>query len=135
MEDAIREEGQANPEFKLTFDGFKNNDTEAEAFKELPVATCEADEKSPVGTYTIDVSGGDSENYKLSYETGTLTVTVATGISVVDNMENAQTFDIYTIDGQLLISNAKNLGGLNKGVYIVAPKAGGNMSMKKVIIK
>ena len=66
---------------------------------------------------------------------GTLTVTVATGISVVDNMENAQTFDIYTIDGQLLISNAKNLGGLNKGVYIVAPKDGGNMSMKKVIIK
>ena len=135
VEDAIREEGQANPEFKLTFDGFKNNDTEVEAFKELPVATCEADEKSPVGTYTIVVSGGDSENYKLSYETGTLTVTVATGISVVDNMENAQTFDIYTIDGQLLISNAKNLGGLNKGVYIVAPKDGGNMSMKKVIIK
>ena len=50
-------------------------------------------------------------------------------------MENAQTFDIYTIDGQLLINNAKNLGGLNKGVYIVASKDGGNMNMKKVIIK
>lgn len=135
VEDAEREEGQANPNFKLTFEGFKNNDTEVEAFTELPVATCEADEKSPVGTYTIVVSGGESENYKLSYGTGTLTITAATGISVVDRMGNAQAFDIYTIDGQLLVSNAKNLDGLNKGVYIMAPKDGKNRNMQKVIIR
>lgn len=135
VEDAEREEGQVNPDFKLTFDGFKNNDTEVEAFTELPVATCEADEKSPAGTYTIVVSGGESKNYDLSYGTGTLTIVVSTGISVVDSMDNAQTFDIYTIDGQLLVSNAKNLGGLNKGVYIVAPKDGKNRNMQKVIIR
>ena len=135
VEDAEREEGQVNPDFKLTFEGFKNNDTEVGAFTELPVATCEADEKSPAGTYTIVVSGGESKNYDLSYGTGTLTVVVSTGISVVDSMDNAQTFDIYTIDGQLLVSNAKNLSGLNKGVYIVAPKDGKNRNMQKVIIR
>lgn len=83
----------------------------------------------------IVVSGGESENYKLSYGTGTLTITAATGISVVDRMGNAQAFDIYTIDGQLLVSNAKNLDGLNKGVYIMAPKDGKNRNMQKVIIR
>ena len=91
--------------------------------------------KSPAGTYTIVVSGGESKKYDLSYGTGTLTIVASTGISVVDSMDNAKTFDIYTIDGQLLINNAKNLGGLNKGVYIVAPKDGKNRNMQKVIIR
>jgi len=44
-------------------------------FTSLPVASCDADESSPAGTYDITVTGGSASNYNLIYVTGTLTVT------------------------------------------------------------
>ena len=136
VEDATRAEGEKNPEFKLTFSGFKNNETE-EVFTTLPIATCKADETSLMGEYVITVSGGEAENYKLSYSTGTLTVTKGTplGISAIEDIDTAHGMDIYSVGGQLIQGNVHCLNALEKGVYIVARKADGSRKMHKIIIR
>ena len=67
-------EGDDIPQFTLTYKGFKNGDTEADAFTKKPVAETTATKSSPAGTYPITVSGGEAQNYTLSYTDGTLTI-------------------------------------------------------------
>ncbi len=69
------QEGDNIPAFNLTYDGFRNGDTEATAFTTRPVASTTATKASPVGTYPITVSGGAAGNYALTYTSGTLTIT------------------------------------------------------------
>jgi hypothetical protein len=69
------QEGDDIPAFNLTYDGFRNGDTEATAFTTRPVASTTATKASPVGTYPITVSGGAAGNYALTYTSGTLTIT------------------------------------------------------------
>lgn len=64
------------PVFTATYSGFKNNETESVLAKE-PVLTCTATESSTPGSYEIIVSNADAENYSISYEKGTLTITDA----------------------------------------------------------
>ena len=71
-----RRQGQMNPEFELTYEGFKNGETE-DMLTKKPVATTEATMTSPVGIYEVTVSGAEAENYAISYVSGTLTVTTA----------------------------------------------------------
>jgi hypothetical protein len=59
VKDETITEGDAIPAFTLTYDGFKNNDTEASAFTKKPVASTTATSKSAAGTYSITVSGGE----------------------------------------------------------------------------
>jgi hypothetical protein len=73
VEDVIRYEGESNPEFTLLYSGFVNNNTE-EDVDELPVVSCDADESSPAGNYTIEVSGGSDDNYNLLTSDGLLIV-------------------------------------------------------------
>ena len=63
-----------NPLFELTYDGFADGDDETTAFTTLPVATTTATNDSPVGTYPITISGGVSEKYSITYQSGTLTI-------------------------------------------------------------
>lgn len=94
VKNASRYIGEENPTFELVYSGFKNDETEAVLTKK-PVATCQANDDSGAGTYTITISGGEATNYTLSYETGTLTVDVPpTDIFVVDNMT-------FQVSGQL----------------------------------
>lgn len=67
-------EGDAIPAFTLTYDGFRNSDTEATAFTTKPVAKTTATQSSPAGTYPITVSGGEAQNYALTFKQGTLTI-------------------------------------------------------------
>ena len=81
-----REYGEPNPEFRVVYTGFVNN--EDESVLEEPVkVTVNANENSPAGTYTISLSGGKAKNYEISYETGTLTVTKAPLTAKVKNVE------------------------------------------------
>ena len=81
-----REYGEQNPEFKVVYTGFVNN--EDESVLEEPVkVTVNANENSPAGTYTISLSGGKAKKYEISYETGTLTVTKAPLTAKVKNVE------------------------------------------------
>ena len=68
-----KKQGEDNPQFTLTYDGFKNNDTEA-SFTTQPIVSCSATKDSPVGDYDVTVSGAISGNYNISYVNGSLTI-------------------------------------------------------------
>ena len=127
--DAEREQGQENPEFLLSYTGWKLNDNESVLTK-MPVATTTATKDSPVGEYDIVVSGGEAQNYELSYVGGKLTVTVPSSIAVLP--ETNGTVDVYTLDGQLVCQHAKTLKGLSKGVYLIRSQG---KNSRKLIIK
>ena len=67
-------EGDAIPTFTLTYNGFRNNDSETDAFTTKPTATTTATSASKPGTYPITVSDGVAMNYEFIYVNGTLTV-------------------------------------------------------------
>lgn len=73
VKDCSREYGDPNPRFEFVYSGFKNGDDES-AISTLPTVTCSAKTTSSVGYYDIEVSGGESTNYNLSYTPGILTV-------------------------------------------------------------
>ena len=74
VEDVTIGEGEAVPDFALTYRGFRNGDRAATAFSVPPTATTSATSSSAPGTYPITVSGGEAWNYELSYSSGTLTI-------------------------------------------------------------
>lgn len=78
-QDASRAYGDANPVFKLIYNGFVNGEDES-VFLYEPTATVNANASSAAGEYNITVSGGYAENYKFTYDnTGKLEITGATG--------------------------------------------------------
>ena len=74
VQDVTITEDDAIPTFTLTYNGWKNNDTETTAFTTKPTATTTATATSKAGTYDITVSGGIAQNYELAYTRGTLTI-------------------------------------------------------------
>lgn len=68
--------GETNPELTVTYSGFKNRE-DASVLKALPIASCSATKTSGVGKYTITVYGASAENYDITYQSGTLSVTQA----------------------------------------------------------
>ena len=73
-----RKQGEENPEFTLTYEGFKNDET-AEVLTTKPNVTCKATKASKVGTYDVVVSGAEAENYDITYVNGVLTVEFIVG--------------------------------------------------------
>lgn len=71
-----KKQGDPLPEFTLTYDGFKNNETEAVLTKQV-VVSCDANMASEPGEYPITLSGAEAENYDISYTNGKLIVTQA----------------------------------------------------------
>ena len=76
-----RKQGEDNPEFTLTYEGFKNNETESVLIKK-PTATTTATKESTPGEYVVTVSGGDAMNYELSYTNGKLIVMDADAVVI-----------------------------------------------------
>lgn len=70
----IREQGQENPNFEVTYSGFKNGEDES-VLTIKPTVTTTATASSGPGTYDINVSGAEAQNYSLTYNKGVLTVT------------------------------------------------------------
>ena len=66
-------QGEALPEFKASYEGWKNNETEA-VLTTGPTLTTTATSKSKPGTYDVVVSGAEAQNYAISYVVGKLTV-------------------------------------------------------------
>lgn len=76
-QDAIREYGDEDPEFEMTYSGLKNNES-APVWRVTPTIVTATSKSSPVGTYDITATGGDARNYQVQYvNTGKLTVTKA----------------------------------------------------------
>lgn len=72
--DVSRIYGQNNPEFEISYMGFKNNEDESVLFR-APQVTTTATENSPTGQYSITASGASAQNYEIEYEPGILTIT------------------------------------------------------------
>ena len=68
--------GDANPEFNITYSGFRDGDSEAGFSVSASISTI-VDNSSKVGKYDIVASGAVSDKYEISYIPGTLTVTKA----------------------------------------------------------
>jgi hypothetical protein len=102
-----RKQGEDNPEFTLTYEGFKNNETEAVLTKKPTVATT-ATKESAVDDYTVTVSGAEAQNYEITYVNGTLKVTDADPVVVTANSytrvygDDNPTFE-YTSSGAELV--------------------------------
>ena len=113
--DCERVQFEENPVFTLRYEGFVNGDTE-EVLTVKPVASTSATIDSEAGEYEIYVSGGEAENYKLSYQSGTLTVHPYSGIAGV-TFEHP--VNVYSIQGVPVRMQTTSLVGLPRGVYIV----------------
>jgi hypothetical protein len=88
--DASREEGDVNPEFTLSYAGFKGTD-DSTVIDVLPTASCIADATSTAGDYDIVLSDGSDNNYNLVLHDGILKITAVTGISTL----NAKLISVY----------------------------------------
>lgn len=68
-----RNEGEENPDFKLSFSGWKLGEDES-VLTQVPVATTDANEKSKAGVYDVVPAGGVATNYEFIYQGSKLTV-------------------------------------------------------------
>lgn len=112
-----RFKGEANPEFEVSYEGFRNADTESVLITK-PVATTEATADSPEGQYVISLSGGEAQNYEFTYVSGMLTVLGSEGLSA-PSVKFTSPVDVYTLTGRKVRSQVLTLASLPKGVYVV----------------
>ena len=108
-------QGEALPTFEATYDGFKNDETEAVLTKQ-PTITTTATSASEPDEYDITISGAEAENYEISYINGKLTITEADGILGISVEHSA---DVYDLQGNKVRSKMTTLKDLPKGVYII----------------
>ena len=101
-----KKQGDPMPEFKAIYQGFKNNETE-DVLSKKPVITTTATESSAPGSYPVTVSGAEAQNYDISYQPGTLTVTEADAVIITVKSysrvygDNNPTFE-YEVQGAQL---------------------------------
>ena len=76
-----KKQGEDMPEFLLTYEGFKNNETK-DVLTKQPVVTCNADITSIPGNYPVRVSGAEARNYEISYTNGKLIVSQADPVTI-----------------------------------------------------
>ena len=110
----------AMPRFTMSYDGFRNGDTQTD-LEQWPQISCDAEPTSFVGTYAIRLSGGYDDNYQYSLQNGVLTIAAPSRIGQVENV-GFWPADVYDINGHLIRKNANSLQGLEKGIYIVRGK-------------
>ena len=116
VEDVKREQYTENPEFVISYSGWKLNEDESVLDKK-PIATTTATKDSPIGEYEIVLSGGESKNYDINYQNGILTIIESTGVC---ELSTEHPVDIYNMQGILVRSKATSFDGLPKGLYIVS---------------
>jgi hypothetical protein len=102
-----KREGEDNPAFTPTYEGFKNNETEAVLSKK-PTVTCDATKDSPAGEYEVKVSDAEATNYEITYSNGKLTIRATftvDGVSYTVGDNNTVTLDYAgNVEGSLEIS-------------------------------
>ena len=109
-----RKQGEENPEFEVTYKGFRNRET-YEVLTQQPVVSCDATSDSPAGEYAITVSGAAAQNYEITYVDGMLTVVASDAIAgiAVDAEGDGVAYDMQ---GRRVKSPTR------KGVYVTSQK-------------
>lgn len=97
--------GEELPAFNCFYQGLKNEETPNTALSKLPSVTTNAQKGNDAGEYKLYASGAESKNYKLSYQTGTLTIKPAQQ-TVVWN----QSFDNILSDSKLELQATSSCG-------------------------
>ncbi len=87
-DDQNRLYGSGNPNFTLSYNGFIGSEDE-NVLDVIPAASTNADATSPVGTYSISVSGRVDDNYVLTFVEGILTISPATLTMMADDQTRA----------------------------------------------
>ena len=113
-------QGEALPTFEATYEGFKNNET-SEVLTKQPSITTTATSASEPGEYDITISGGEAQNYDISYVAGKLTIeaveiTPITGTeetSFKEAISNESDLENTVIDNTYYNVNAGNGDGYN----------------------
>ncbi|HEY9002984.1 MAG TPA: MBG domain-containing protein [Mucilaginibacter sp.] len=76
-DDKTKSYGSVNPSLTLSYSGFVNGEDKA-SLTTQPTPSTTANINSPVGNYTISVSGAADTNYNISYVAGNLSITPVT---------------------------------------------------------
>ena len=112
-------EGEAIPGFTVKYDGFVKNETEA-VLTQKPIMRCSAIAGSKPGDYTINVSGAEAANYKITHKNGKLTILVLKFVAGGDTSKDEDDPATYQItstgsDGSttptVTIIDDKDVGG------------------------
>jgi hypothetical protein len=111
----------ANPDFDVTYSGFRSGDDETGLVKP-PTVTSAALSNSVAGTYAIVPAGGSDESYDFTYVNGTLTVDKAAG-----GLTWAEPGQI--IYGTALSSTQLNATATAAGTISYAPAAGTRLNV------
>lgn len=148
--------GSPNPPFVLVYSGFVNGDDES-VLDVKPVATCQANESSAPGTYSIIISGGSDNNYSFTY-INTAKLTVAglalaeedVSVTLFPNPVRHQftlsgvalpvTVEIYDAGGKLMKTDLSTDGTfvvekLPAGSYIVKINTGKGWLIRKIVVE
>lgn len=95
--DLDKEYGEPNPMLTVTYEGFKNGQTEIELLNK-PYVFSTAKVMSDVGDYPIIAEGAEARNYDIQYKEGTLHVNKAILTAYLENAERPYgTEDKYEI--------------------------------------
>ena len=146
--------GEENPSFTLTYEGFKNGETEVVLTKQ-PTVSCPATIDSPAGKYDVIVAGAEAANYDISYVNGKLIVTGSSVITEDDtfvtedgvlyqilsdntiSLFSAQFIetDSYKVEGGYEIPQIVTYEGVDYSVTVIAAEAfKDNVGMTEVTI-
>lgn len=108
--------GKENPEFKVKYQGFVNDEDEKALTKE-PIVTTKATNSSPAGEYDIIVSGAEAKNYEISYVSGTLTI-LPTPVGDLNGDDKVDKTDLSLLVDYIMGKNPlgidKNTADVNK---------------------
>ena len=110
-----RNKGEENPEFEVTYKGWRNRENAEKALTMMPTITCDATAESEGGEYEIRVSGAVAPNYTITYVSGTLTVKDPVGIDGVKDDVDEQG-EWYDLQGRPIAKP------VSKGIYIINGK-------------
>ncbi|MBO5015659.1 MAG: peptidase C10 family protein, partial [Bacteroidaceae bacterium] len=109
-------QGDALPELKAEYTGFKNGETE-DVMTKKPTLTTTATSSSNPGEYEVTVADAEAQNYEISYEPGKIIITQTDRI---ENIElNGKSFCIYNLQGQRLRNTKKGINIINGKKVIV----------------
>ena len=133
---AEREEGEENPEFSISYKGWKLNEDESVLTKK-PTATTKATKDSPAGEYDIVLSGGEAKNYAFNYVNGKLTITKKAPESIEENgityavEKGTNNVTVSKVDSNNPVCNIPatvTLDGVTYNVTAIAAEAFKNMT-------
>ena len=104
--------GEEEPTYSAAYSGWKAQDNEEVLVGEMTFE-CEYNTNSNVGTYDINISGVEAQNYEITFVSGVLTVNKAD--ATITNTPNAINDLVYSGKEQTLITEGSAEGG--KMVY------------------